>query len=45
MQEDCAAEVAYLQGFPWCSAGGLLAWIAGDYWRFWGFQALGKPSA
>jgi transposase InsO family protein len=45
MQEVCAAEVAVLQGLPWCSGGGVLAWIAGDYRQFWGFQALGDPSA
>ena len=45
MQEVCAAELDYLQGLPLRYRRWVLAQITGDYRRFWGFQALGKPSA
>jgi hypothetical protein len=45
MQAVCAAKVRDFQGLLWCSAGRVLVRIAGDYPRFWGFQALGNPSA
>jgi hypothetical protein len=34
-----------LQGLSWFSVNALVAWIAGDYRRSWGFQALENPSA
>jgi hypothetical protein len=45
MQEAGAQEACNLQGLWWCSPDALVAWIAGDYRRLWGFQALEYPSA
>jgi hypothetical protein len=45
VQEVCAAEVDDLQGLPTGLVVVPMPRIAAGYRRFWGFQALGNPSA